>query len=87
MEKVVTNKVVIMSVGILLLIATALFLINKTMIWGAAFLALYMTFVVFIHIYKEKPFEVAGLIVFGTIISAYVRKPAMLQQGTSSLNF
>lgn len=79
MDKVVTNKVVLIIVGSILLLATALFLVNKTLLWGTAFLALYMTFIVFIHLYKEKPFEVAALIVLATILSAYMRKPAVFQ--------
>lgn len=43
-----------------------------------------MTSIVFIHIYKEKPFEVGALIVFGTILSAYMRKPGILQQERQS---
>ena len=79
-DKVVTNQVVLIIVGSILLFATALFLVNKTMIWGTAFLALYMTCIVFIHMYKEKPFEVAALIVLATVLAAYIRKPQLLHQ-------
>ncbi|MBL4592602.1 MAG: hypothetical protein JKX68_02170 [Flavobacteriales bacterium] len=75
MDKIVTNNTVIISVGIILLIATALFLYNKTIVLGTSILALYMTFIVFIHMYKGKPFEVVVLIVMCTIFAAYLRKP------------
>ena len=75
--KIITNNTVIIMVGIMLLIATVLFLFNKTIIWGTAILAFYMTFIVFIHLYKEKPFEVAVLIIVATIFAAYLRKPEL----------
>lgn len=77
MDKIITNNTVIISVGIILLISTVLFLINKTIIWGTTMLALYMTFITFIHISKEKPFEVVALIVVGTIFSACIRQPKL----------
>lgn len=77
MDKIVTNNTVIITVGIILLIATALFLYNKTIIWGTTILSLYMTFIVFIHLYKGKPFEVVVLIVMCTIFAAYLRKPQL----------
>jgi len=80
MDKVITNNAIIISVGIVLLIATALFLYDKTVILGTAILASYMTFIVFIHIYKEKPFEVVILIVMSTIFAAYLRKPYFFHQ-------
>ena len=75
--KIITNSTVLMIVGIILLIATVLFLINKTILIGTAILASYMTCIVFIHIYKEKPFEVVMLIVVATIFAAYLRKPEL----------
>ena len=67
LDKIVTNSTVIIIVGIILLIATALFLYNKTIIIGTTILALYMTLIVFIHMYKGKPYDVAILIVMATI--------------------
>ncbi len=80
MDKIVTNRTVLIITGVTLLIATALFLYNKTMIIGTTILAVYMTFIVFIHMYKGKPFEVVILIVMATIFAAYIRKPQLFYQ-------
>lgn len=80
-EKVINNEGIIIAVGFLLIIATLLFLIKKTMIWGTSLLALYMVCICFIHIYKDKPFEVAALIVLGTIFSAFLRQPQLFHPG------
>lgn len=80
MDKIITNNTIIISVGFILLIATALFLFNKTIIWGTTLLVLYMTCIVFIHISKEKPFEVVALIVLATIFAAYIRQPQLFHQ-------
>ena len=80
LDKIITSNLVIIIVGIILLVATALFLFNKTIIWGTAVLASYMTFIVFIHLYKGKPFEVVGLIVIATIFAAYIRKPELFHR-------
>jgi chromate transport protein ChrA len=80
LDKVITNSTVIIIVGIILLIGTVLFLINKTIIWGTTILVLYMTFIVFIHMYKGKPYEVVILIVMTTIFAAYIRKPQLFHQ-------
>ena len=77
MDKIIANNIIIIITGIILLIATALFLFNKTIIWGTTILAVYMAFIVFIHMYKGKPFEVAALIVIATIFAAYMRKPQL----------
>lgn len=79
MDKIVSNNMVIAAVGIILLVATALFLYNRTVILGTTILSFYMTFIVFIHLYKGKPFEVAALIVMCTIFAMYIRKPHFFQ--------
>ena len=84
MDKVVSNNIVITTIGIILLIATALFLFNKTIIWGTILLAIYMTCIVFIHMYKEKPFAVTILIVVSTIFAAYLRKPELFHNQDES---
>ena len=76
-EKIINNKAVLITVGIILILATVLFLVNRTIIWGTSILALYMTCITFIHISKEKPFEIVALIVVGTIFSAFIRKPKL----------
>ena len=76
-EKIVTNSTIMIITGIFLLISTALFLFYKTVIIGTTFLVFYMTFIVFIHIYKGKPYEVAMLIVIATIFASYIRKPQL----------
>ena len=80
LDKVVTNSTVIIGVGVSLLIATALFLYNKTILIGTSLLAFYMTCIVAIHMYKGKPFEVTILIVMATIFAAYIRKPEIFHQ-------
>lgn len=80
MDKIITNSTVIIIVGIILLIATALFLYNKTIIIGTTLLASHITCIVFIHMYKGKPFEVVTLIVVSTVFAAYLRKPQLFHQ-------
>ncbi|WP_027880279.1 MULTISPECIES: hypothetical protein [Mesoflavibacter] len=74
-EKVISNSSVMISTGIFLLVSVILFFYNKTMFIGTFLLSLYMTLIVFIHIYKDKPFEVAALIVISTIFACYIRNP------------
>ena len=45
------------------------------MILGASVLASYMICIVFIHMYKEKPFEVVVLIVVATIFATFLGRP------------
>ncbi|MEP2937545.1 MAG: hypothetical protein ABJM06_09430 [Gilvibacter sp.] len=74
-DKIIASSAVMIITGIVLLGASVMFLINKTMLWGAAILSLYMTMIVFIHMYKGKPYEVTILIVMATIFAAYIRRP------------
>ena len=76
-EKIVANSAIMIATGIFLLISTALYLYNKTILIGTTLLALYMTFIVFIHMYKGKPYEVTILIVMATIFTSYLRKPQL----------
>lgn len=75
LDKVIKNSTILIGVGSILLLATILFLIDKTMIWGTMILALYMCCITFIHIAKGKPFEVAMLIVVSVVFAAYLRQP------------
>ena len=68
--KIITNSTVMIITGVFLLIATVLFLYSKTVLIGTTFLAFYMTFIMFIHMYKGKPYEVEILIFLATIIPA-----------------
>ena len=79
-DKIVANSSIMIATGIFLLISTAMFLYNKTILIGTTLLALYMTFIVFIHIFKGKPYEVAILIVMTTIFASYIRKPQLFHQ-------
>ena len=79
-EKIVANSSVMITTGIFLLIATALFLYNKTILIGTTLLAFYMTLIVFVHMYKGKPYEVTILIIMATIFASYIRKPELFQQ-------
>lgn len=73
--KVVENGALMFTAGVFLVVATVLFLYDRTALLGAGLLALYMTFIVTIHLYKGKPTEVAILIVMSTIFAAYIRTP------------
>ncbi len=75
--KIVENSAVMITAGVFLLIATALFLYNKTILVGTSMLVLYMIFIVLIHMYKGKPAEVVILILIATIFASYIRKPEL----------
>tara|TARA_R110000737_G_scaffold318653_1_gene329594 strand:- start:57 stop:419 length:363 start_codon:yes stop_codon:yes gene_type:complete len=77
--KIVESSAVMITAGIFLLIATALFLHNKTIMIGTAMLTLYMIFIVLIHMYKGKPSELVILILMATVFAAYIRKPELFQ--------
>lgn len=79
LDKVVKHPIILMGVGGVLFIANLLFLINKTILWGASILALYMFCIVFIHINKGKPFEGAMLITMCTVFAAYIRQPEVFK--------
>ena len=79
-DKIVANSTIMIVTGIFLLVSTAMFLYNKTILIGTTLLALYMTFIVFIHMNKGKPYEVTILIVIATIFACYIRKPELFNQ-------
>lgn len=79
-DKIVANSDVMIATGIFLLVATGMFLYNKTILIGTTLLALYMTLIVFIHMYKGKPYEVTILIVMATIFASYIRRPQSFHQ-------
>ncbi|WP_197276678.1 hypothetical protein [Mangrovimonas sp. ST2L15] len=83
-DKIVANSNIMIATGVFLLISTALFLYRKTMLIGTFLLALYMTIIVFIHMYKGKPYEVTILIVIATIMTTYIRNPQSFHHKTSS---
>lgn len=78
--KVVESSAVMITAGVFILIGTALFLYNKTILIGTSMLALYMTFIVLIHMYKGKPSEIVILILMTTIFASYIRKPQLFHQ-------
>jgi hypothetical protein len=78
--KIVENSALMIATGMFLLLAVVLYLYNKTVLIGTLLLALYMTFIVCIHMYKGKPYEVAILIVMCTIFAAYIRKPQLFHK-------
>lgn len=78
--KIVENSTVMITAGIFILIVTALFLFNKTILIGTSMLVLYMTFIVLIHMYKGKPSEIVILILMATIFASYIRKPQLFHQ-------
>ncbi len=71
--KIVENSAVMITAGIFILVGTALFLYNKTMLIGTLMLVIYMTCVVLIHMYRGKPSEVVILILMATVFAAYIR--------------
>lgn len=85
LDKLVTNSAVLRAVGLILLLAVILFLIHKTMMIGATILALYMCVIVFIHMYKGKPYEVALLIVAATIFAVYIRQSTHFRKEKDSI--
>lgn len=78
--KVVESSAVMITAGVFILIGTALFLYNKTIMIGTSILVLYMTFIVLIHMYKGKPAEIVILILMATIFASYIRKPKLFHQ-------
>ena len=78
LDKLGSSSTTLILVGIVLLIATVLFVFEKTVIVGMAILALYMTMTVFIHISKGKPFFLTILIVLLTILAGYIRKTKLI---------
>lgn len=83
-DKIVANSNIMIATGVFLLISTALFLYRKTMLIGTFLLALYMTIIVFIHMYKGKPYEVTILIVIATTMATYIRNPKSFHHKTLS---
>ncbi len=73
LDKIVKAPILIQGSGILLILSAILFLYPKTIFWGASILALYMTFIVGVHLFKGKPFELAGLVVISIIFATYLR--------------
>ncbi|MEC3907051.1 hypothetical protein VOI54_08465 [Tamlana sp. 2201CG12-4] len=78
--KIVESSAVMITAGIFILIATTLFLYNKTILIGTSMLVLYMIFIVLIHMYKGKPSEIVILILMATIFASYIRKPQIFHQ-------
>jgi hypothetical protein len=75
--KLVSNTYIVILTGAVLLFALALFLYKKTIILGTVILSTYMTFVVFVHVSKGKPFFLTILIVLLTIFAGYIRKAGL----------
>ena len=78
--KIVESSMVMITAGIFILIGVALFLYNKTILFGTSMLVLYMIFILLIHVYKGKPSEIVILILMTTIFASYIRKPVLFHQ-------
>ncbi|MDC7998048.1 hypothetical protein [Gilvibacter sediminis] len=78
--KIVESPATMIVTGIFLLLATILFLLPNTVLYGTAMLVIYMSLITVIHLYKEKPHEVALLIVIATIFAAYLRFPVYFKK-------
>ena len=76
------NSTSIILVGVIILLATALFSINKTVMIGTVILSSYMVFVAFVHMGKGKPYFLTLLIVLVTIFAGYLRKRRRLETKT-----
>lgn len=74
LDKAGLSPTQILLVGIILLVATALYLTDKTMIIGTILLALYMTSVTIIHFNNGKPYIIASQIVVAILYGAYIRQ-------------
>ncbi len=74
LDKAGLSPTQIFIVGIILLVATALYVIDKTMIIGSTVLALYMISVVCIHFNNGKPYIIASQIVLAILYGAYIRR-------------
>ena len=79
-EKIVSNGAVMILAGIFILIATGMFLYHKTILIGTGLLTMYMTFIIMIHMFKGKPYELVILITMATIFASYIRKPQLFHQ-------
>ena len=84
-EKIINNGVILIAAGFFLLVAATLFLFNKTIMIGTFLLSSYMTCILFIHLFKGKPFEVTILIIMTTIFAAYLRQPKLIKLRTTDL--
>ena len=73
--KIVESSAVMVTAGIFILIGIVLFLYDKTILIGTLMLALYMTCIALIHMYKDKPAEIVILILIATIVAAIIRQP------------
>lgn len=82
--KVVESSAVMITAGVFILIGTALFIYNKTILIGTSMLVLYMIFIVLIHLYKGKPAEIVMLILMATIFASYIRKPNVFLRKSDS---
>lgn len=82
--KVVESSAVMITAGVFILIGTALFIYNKTILIGTSMLVLYMIFIVLIHLCKGKPAEIVMLILMATIFASYIRKPNVFLRKSDS---
>jgi hypothetical protein len=73
LDKASLSPTQIMIVGMVLLVATTMYLIDKTLIIGTVVLALYMISVVIIHFNNGKPYIIASQIVLAILYGAYMR--------------
>lgn len=78
--KIVESSAVMISAGIFLFLGMGLFLYRKTVLIGTTMLVSYMSLIVMIHMYKEKPAEVVMLIGIATIFAAYLRAPQLFHE-------
>jgi len=75
LDKMGLSENALILIGVTLMVATVLFLFERTVLIGTLILATYMSIIVFIHALEEKPFLIAILIVLLIILAGFVRMP------------
>lgn len=65
----------ILIVGVILLLLVVLFLIQRTAVWSASLLALYMLIVLVQHIRHGKPFDMTAGVIVLIIAAVLLRYP------------
>ncbi|PQJ32783.1 hypothetical protein BST92_13020 [Nonlabens arenilitoris] len=74
LDKIGTSPTLLITTGLVLLIAIGLFIYHRTILYGTLILSLYMTTIVVIHIHKGKGFYLTMLIIMGTLVAGWLRK-------------
>lgn len=82
--KIVENSAIMIIAGIFILLGNALFLYNKTIQIGTSMLVLYISCVILIHMYRDKPAEIVILMLIATIFASYIRAPKHFHKNSTT---